>query len=576
MDQLVSSFDFNYNFSFNYFLFKKDRLEEIKVKVNNDYPVVYIIYSFDNKLAYIGETINGYSRMSQHIVDQNKSKLKDQKLLIISSSLFNKSATLDIESNLIEHMFADKNFKLLNGNGGMKSHDYYLKREYQILFQKLWKELNFKNIVSSDLTKISNDNLFKYSPYKTLSQDQKEAVYSFLKQYSISKTGTFFIEGSSGTGKTIVAMYLIKLLNTEVVLDDYEGLDGLDLEIIQLVYKIQNKYGKLQISLVVAMTNLRTTLGKVFNETYGLTKSMVISPSAVLKKKYDIVFVDEAHRLRRRKGLNQYGYMDNNNAKYNFKSEHNENDGNELDWVLYSSESQVLFYDAKQSIKPADVRESQFSALKNISKKEGRYLKLKSQMRAKAGIDYIDFVDKLWNKELPSTYGKFSSETYDLKIYNSFAQMKKKLEVLENESGLVRLISGFAWEWKSKNDKTKIDKVIEGVNLQWNISDKDWVNSTNRLDEMGCIHTVQGSDLNYAGIIIGDDIILDKESNKIVAIKDNYKDPKGKFDVNSEEVLTEYIKNIYKTLMYRSINGTFLYIFDDNLREYFSKFIVVE
>lgn len=567
------SFYFNYQFELNYFVFKKDRLEEIKLRLDNDYPVVYIIYNPVQKLAYVGETINAYARMSQHIVDKKKSRLFNHKVIIVSSSLFNKSAALDIEEKLISFMFADKKFDLLNGNGGMRDHNYHLKDEYQNLFTKLWGELKFKDLVSSDLSKLSNDNLFKYSPYKSLSSDQKIAVYTFLKQFLLSRSGTFFIEGSSGTGKTIVAIYLIKLLNTEVIEDDYQNLDGIDLEIIQLVEKIQKKYGHLKIALVVVMTSLRETISNVFHETYGLKKNMVISPSSVLKKKYDIVFVDEAHRLRRRKGLSQYGYMDNNNKKHGFASNGNEKDGNELDWVLHASSAQVLFYDAQQSIKPADVRSEQFSSLKTRSIIENRYTELKSQMRAKGGEDYLEFVDKLWGQSLPEHSPKFNSKSYDLLIYKSFAKMKKDLEVLENQYGLVRLVSGFAWEWKSKKDKTKIDKVIDGVELQWNLVDKDWVHSTNRLDEMGCIHTVQGYDLNYTGIIIGDDIILDENTNTIVSKKENYKDPKGKFDVNSEEVLTEYIKNIYKTLMYRGIKGTYLYIVDDSLRNYFSNHI---
>ena len=95
------------------------------------------------------------------------------------------------------------------------------------------------------------------------------------------------------------------------------------------------------------------------------------------------------------------------------------------------------------------------------------------------------------------------------------------------------------------------------------------------MNEVGCIHTTQGYDLNYAGIILGNEISYDDEKNEIVILKENYKDPTGR-QTNSADQLKTYIINIYKTMMLRGIKGTYLYACDPKLRDYLSKFIPIK
>ena len=98
------------------------------------------------------------------------------------------------------------------------------------------------------------------------------------------------------------------------------------------------------------------------------------------------------------------------------------------------------------------------------------------------------------------------------------------------------------------------------------------MNSPNAFNEVGSIHTTQGYDLNYTGVIFGEEIIYNKISNEIEINKDKYFDKYGKQQA-TEEDLKAYIINIYKTIMYRAIKGTFIYACDKNLREYFKEHI---
>lgn len=95
------------------------------------------------------------------------------------------------------------------------------------------------------------------------------------------------------------------------------------------------------------------------------------------------------------------------------------------------------------------------------------------------------------------------------------------------------------------------------------------------IDEIGCIHSIQGYDLNYTFVILGRDIGYDKLTGKIIVHPENYYDKNGKQTAGYEELL-EYITNIYYVLMTRGIKGTYLYVCDDNLRDYLSQYIEME
>lgn len=548
------------------YAFKQISISEIEQDLyTKNFPIVYILYDVKSSKAYIGESASALKRMLSHLAHPQKKKLKF--LYIISSAAFNKSATLDLESRFIKYMAADEKFILLNGNAGLSDHNYYQRNLYSEMFHNIWSGLKFGSEDVKDITEIHNSDLFKYSPYKSLSADQYEAAGKFLKILSKNKQSTTFVEGSAGTGKTILAVYLIKLLLTKFEIEDYEDLENDSLKLLELVKEIQNKKDTLSIGLVVPMVSLRKTLKKVFKNVAGLKASMVLSTSDVLKKEYDILIVDEAHRLKRREGITNYDSFDKNNRKLKL-----DDNGTELDWVIRSSRHQIFFYDQAQSVRPSDITEDVFLKLKKRPGSEK--IQLSSQLRTLGGTDYIGFIDDLINLRLRDEK-KFNDPAYDLKIFTHLPDMIAELKEKEEAFGLSRMIAGYGWKWVSKNTEMP-DAVIDGVELFWNRVPHDWINSTNSLNEIGCIHTTQGYDLNYAGIIIGNEIKYKPEKGKkgkIEIDKKQYFDSKGKSGVNDNEVLKQYIINIYKTLLYRGIKGTYIYICNDNLREYFQKYI---
>lgn len=525
--------------------------------VKSQWPLVYLIKNERKRLAYVGETANAYNRIKNHLA--NEQRLILDTITVIGSECFNKSATLDIESQLIQYLSAENTYQLQNGNSGLTFHNYYEKPFYREIFKDIWKRLKDENLVSKSIEEIENSNLFKYSPYKALSEDQKNSVIHILLRINNSSEKSIIIEGSSGTGKTILATYLMKILHESLPEnDEIESFEGEQLTEYNLLVDFHNKFKDAKIGFVVPMGSLRKSLKGVFRSIGGLKSNMVISPSEVVKEHYDILIIDEAHRLARRKNIVNYKSFDETNAKLGLN-----NDGTQLDWILRSSKYQIFFYDEDQSVKPSDVTRDSFDILKKSS---GNSIKLKSQMRVSAGNDYIKFVNRLLSCQ--STEGISIPKNYEFRLFESFSDLYNKIQEKEEKHGLCRLISGYSWPWLSKNDKSIIDFTIDGISLQWNYTDKDWVNFANPKVEVGCIHTTQGYDLNYAGIIFGREISFNKTKNIIEINRESYYDINGKKGVLDDENLKNYILNIYKTLMFRAIKGTFIYVFDLNLREY--------
>ena len=186
--------------------------------------------------------------------------------------------------------------------------------------------------------------------------------------------------------------------------------------------------------------------------------------------------------------------------------------------------------------------------------------------------DYIDFVKDILSGKCSH---KYTSDKYSFKLYSDFSKFEKDMYEKEAETGLSRMLAGYAWPWISKKKHELKDIEIQGIKKKWNHCTEGWVHTKEAINEVGCIHSIQGYDLNYAYVILGKDIGYDKVTEKIIVRPEYYFDQNGKRTAGYEELL-EYITNIYYVLMTRGIKGTYLYVCDENLREYLRPYIEVE
>ena len=568
----MSSFEIN-SYDFN----EMGKINVSKEKRGKDWPVVYLIHN--DKELYIGETQNAYKRFEQHLNNPVRKKLK--KIDIIFDDEFNKSAILDIEQSLIQLCNADGKFNIQNLNGGQsEKHNYYQREKYINKIEAIWDELTRLGMTNMSIEDIKNTDLFKYSPYNTLTNEQNEVcklvIYDIIDKLSQNKSGVSIINGVAGTGKTIVLINIIfKLINAKKFEIDLSEEDSLT-ENNQLIHDLReflDKYNKeLKIGYVVPMKSIRQTLRAVFRNTKnGLKANMVIGPFDVFKDEYDILFVDEAHRLCQYKNISFRGDF----AKCAEKLGQKPDDVTQLDMVLANSKYTVLVYDKNQTVKGSDITGEQFN--RSLKDRDTSTFNLTSQMRCVGGNLYIDYLSNIFTCKQDE---KLELENYDFKLFTNVNEMILKIKELDKKYGLCRNAAGYSWEWISKKCKTYsevISKGLEDIKIGdykyvWNMNNQEFIISENAINEIGCIHTLQGYDLNYVGVILGKEIDYDKANNRLVINLDKFYDKYVKQQSDYETVYN-YIINSYKVIMSRGIKGCFVYACNKNMQEYLEKFI---
>lgn len=525
-----------------------------------NWPVVYIIYNAEK--AYVGETLDAVRRTEQHLQEDGFKNFTD--ICLISSKTYNKSVILDLESFLIKYMSADKSKQLINGNAGVVDHDYFYREAYEDDFRDIWKELVSLKIVKKSLEEIENSELFKYSPYKTLNDEQQKAAYQILHRLSeinnASHQSIIEVCGGAGTGKTILAVYLVKLLmdisrNRDSLnyIDDSENAEA----IRRLVKKLS---GMRDIGFVVPMRELHSVMKRIFDSIDGLSSNMVVTPKEVaLHTPYDVLFVDEAHRLYRRHHLSDYKKFDEiNQSLMGDDFQKNVNDLTELDWIIKQSRAQVLFYDENQRIRSCDIDKSRFDSI--CRPHLYRYIELFSQMRCKGGNGYYEYVKNILESSHLNPKSYKPIENYDVRVIDNVEDLFGTIEEKEETEGLSRVICGPGW---GKNE----DILIEGHSYKW-AAGRDYALKP---DTVLSIHKSQGFDLNYAGVIFGKEIYFDTDEECIKINKKELKDPMTKSD--GDIVMRKNVLNIYLTLMTRGMKGTYIYAMDRNLRDYFKVFL---
>jgi uncharacterized protein len=547
-------------------------------KRHTNWPVVYALNGTNQ--VYIGETLRGAGRLAQHLASPSKSALQTARVIV--DETFNKSVCLDLESYLIRLFAGDGKYEVLNANAGITDRDYYNRESYQEIFRQIFDKLRSEGLFSRHIKDIENDDLFKLSPFKALTEDQAAAiadiVEGLLEDLNTGLGSTVVVQGDPGTGKTIVGIFLIKLLHDIQSTDLRDEFYGESLFSEYFLPDHAELLRDLKVGLVIPQQSLRDSIRKVFARTPKLSASMVLTPFEVgfSETHYDLLIVDEAHRLNQRASQpsaeknRQFGEIN----KQLFGTD--DVTLTQIDWIKAKSTHQVLLLDAAQSVRTADLPEATLRSQFVDAQASGRVYRLHSQMRVQAGGDYIQYVRELLSGTA-DTVRSFAG--YDFLLFDNLGTMRDAIHARDAEYGLARVVAGYAWPWLSKNDKSKHDIIVDGCSLRWNRRKTDWVSSKGSLDEVGSIHTVQGYDLNYAGVIIGGDLRFEPGSERPYFDRARHFDKKGiennrKLGVSySDDDLLRYIINIYSVLMTRGMKGTYVYAVDPTLRAFLSRFI---
>lgn len=543
---------------------------------NANWPVVYMIDG--DKRVYVGESIHAVTRMYQHLQRPDRQHLRTVRVVL--DPTFNKSACLDLESFLIGLFAGDGKYQVDNANAGLTGSNYYDRDIYHEQFRQIFERLRSDGIFGGSIAEIENSDLFKFSPFKTLNYDQRVAILGILEQLfddlRSGQASTAVIQGQPGTGKTIVGIYLMKILSD---IRRIATLEDTDSDAIFSGFFTSENAALLQdfrMALVIPQQSLRQTIKKVFKKTSGLEQDQVLSPTQVGGSPYefDLLVVDESHRLQQLSATMAIKRFRDVNANL---FDGDESGGNQLDWIRHKSKHRIFLLDADQSIRPAsDLPPQVIRELEHEAANSGRLFPLKTQMRVRAGEDYVGYLRQVLSQEPPV---RVDFAEYDFRLFDDLGEMREAIIARDAEVGLSRLLAGFAWKWRSKKNPNLFDIEIEGLQLRWNVAETDWISSPTSIDEVGSIHTTQGYDLNYAGVIIGPDLRYDSAQGKLFFVRGSYFDTNGKRNnlmagatYNDGDLLT-YVTNIYRVLLTRGIRGTYVYVCDPELRTYLANFI---
>ncbi len=549
-----------------------DHLEE-------NWPVVYQIYN--NQQIYIGETTNLKNRMNQHLANAEKSSLKHGSLKVVFDETFNKSAALDLESYLIQYFSGDGKFRVLNRNDGMCDRDYYGRENYRKTFEEIWNRLRELKIADKTISEINNSELFKFSPYKNLNFEQLNVVTEIVQNIDEAITSNTkslsIIDGDAGTGKTIVIMYLAKLL-ADLQSFDNKNDDIDDESNFNIFFEFENinqKFKNKSIALVIPQPSLCGRIRKIFDKIdLGGANIKIFSPIQFGKSNddFDITLVDEAHLLK----VGVTGTLGKQVHEIDQKIFGNTDIHSELEWIMAKSKNVVMVFSDQQRIRPANISKSDI--LKYSDEYNMREYWLKTQMRSLGGKKYIDYIHDILSNDLRPTQKEIFKD-FEAKIFTNIQDFVAAIQKRESEYGLSRMIAGFAWKWSSKEDKREYDIRIDGMEFRWNSTQNNWIGSKNAPEEVGSIYTVQGDDLNYVGIIIGNDLLY--RNGKLIfnreacadsgAMKRSQRQVADNEQISEDDML-EQILRTYRILMNRAVKGVYIYACDEELKHYLTDY----
>jgi DUF2075 family protein/predicted GIY-YIG superfamily endonuclease len=529
----------------------------------NKFPVLYILYTLaKTKTAYIGETNSIVRRTWQHLKDDPQfNELKY--MLVIGEEEFNKSATVDLETRLINLFLAD-DFNLFNTKQTklLSTNDYYQKSYYNdVVLKDLWADLKNQHLVDQSIDFLENSDIYKISPFKSLSSSQlllKEMVVKtsrkWLNDFKKNKShAVYIVSGEAGVGKSVV---LSSIYNEIQNISHNKNSKDDDL------YKTDNY-------LLVNHNEMLKQYHHLAKRLRNLSKNHILKPTSFIndidRGKHDIAdvtLVDEAHLLLTSKD------------KYN-----NFDHQNQLTEIIKRSKVTILFFDPKQFLKLKSYWN--IADLKPFKQKyKHKEFCLTEQFRINAGPSVIkwinDFVDRKVDT-FPETYEH--GQHYDFRIFDDGQEMFKEIEKRNKQFKLSRVVSTFDYEYHLPKtsrigEDSAVYKVRAGtLELPWNTTDNNnsWAERDETINEAGSIYTIQGADLNYVGVILGPSVSFDENNNTLKIITANYKDTdafRGRNDLPNRELAKEQIiLNSINVLMKRGIHGLYIFAEDKILRK---------
>ncbi|WP_255201017.1 DNA/RNA helicase domain-containing protein [Mammaliicoccus sciuri] len=479
-------------------------------------------------------------------------------MYVIGHEMFNKSLTLDIENRLMQYLLSVDNISRVHNSRTNQQNEYYTSEKLDEIFSDIWGTLNKKNKVLFPIESIIKDSaIFKASPFHKLTQEQinaKEEILNKIKESIIldEEGQLLIVEGEAGSGKTVLMstlLYELKKYNL--------NLDK-DLDIHLLVNHNEHVTIYNQIATKLGITNKKKN---IINKPTSFINSH--SPD----EKVDVVIVDEAHLL-----LTQ--------GKQSYRGK------NHLQDLLERAKVVVIVFDIKQILTTEQIWDvEKLNDYFECAKNKNNHVTLKNQMRINSDEKTVKWIRNLIDNKKINDIPR-DKKGYDIKIFDSPEELESCIrEKAQNtDSGISRMLATFDWQYNNKppeNEdfwRVKVGNWSMPWNYQIKVSRKQknlpWVEQDQTIDEIGSTYTIQGLDLNYAGVIIGPsvkyrngEIVFDEKSsaNKKATRRRTLEDG------SKQHFSQMLLKNELNVLLTRGVNGLYIYAVDEQLREALKK-----
>jgi DUF2075 family protein len=377
--------------------------------------------------------------------------------------------------------------------------------------------------------------------------DQKiafEYARNLVKCSTKENKNVLIVRGGPGTGKSVVAIQLTANLTSDQYLVQYVSKNSAPRDVY--ASKLSGHRSKSWVN------NLFKGSGSYVNSNNG---------------QFDALIVDEAHRLNEKSGM--FSNLGENQIKE----------------IIEASKCSIFFVDEDQRVTLKDIgskQEVEFWAKR--SNANLHYLELESQFRCNGSDGYLAWLDNILG--IRDTANLFINEVnYHFEVVDNPNELRNKILELNKERNKARMVAGYCWPWNSKKNKTAMDIVFPEYEfgMQWNLTQDGmlWIISPESVNQIGCIHTCQGLEVDYVGVIIGPDLVIrngqwvcrpefrassDKSVHGLKSLLKN--DP-----IRGQEMAQLIIKNTYRTLMTRGMKGCFVFSADNETTEWLNKLV---
>lgn len=370
-----------------------------------------------------------------------------------------------------------------------------------------------------------------YETVKKLVEFVVKEATNPLKQ---SDKHVVIVQGGPGTGKSVVAIQLLVDLINKGFSANYVTKNAAPRNVFFEKLK-QDNY----------RLNYIKSLFKASDSFWNAPKDLL-----------DCVIVDEAHRLRKKSQI--------------FHGE------NQIKELINASRVSVFFIDEDQKVTTKDIGSVdeiiKWAKYHNAKVYYGDEYKLVSQFRCNGSDGYLNFLDNLLG--IKETANIDFNYDYEIRLFDSPSKMREALREKNNVNNKSRMIAGYCYEWVSEKNPGGEDYDIileDGFKAKWNFANTLFAINPSSFDQVGCIHTTQGLEFDYCGIIIGQD--LRYENGKVITdkIKEANSDKSSGIKQCKDEALADkLIRNTYKTLLSRGQKGCYIYCEDKELLKYIS------